>query len=124
MILADTSIWIDHFHTKNVQLEMLAEAEDLLCHPLVIAELALGSLKSRALTIQYLKALPTTQGIETEELLHFVESEKIYSRGVGLVDATLLASCIVDIEPVKLWTRDRRLNALAEQFGVAYQPLH
>lgn len=124
MILVDTQIWIDHFHEANLRLNAIGEAEDLLCHPLIIAELAMGSLKNREETLENLWGIPMTEEVEITELLHFVDREALFSKGIGVVDATLLASCLIDPQPIKLWTRDRRLNTLADQFGIAYQPLH
>lgn len=56
MILADTSIWIDHFRHVDAELRRIIEGDLLLCHPAVIGELALGSLRDRGSVIAFLAA--------------------------------------------------------------------
>lgn len=123
MILVDTPIWIDHLREKDHRLAGLVMRGQVLCHPLIIAELAMGSLKDRATTLFEFEDLARSHHIELDEVRALVEREKLYSRGIGVIDATLIASCLQQ-RGTLLWTRDKRLNAVAEHFGIAYQPLH
>ncbi len=53
MILADSSIWIDHFRTANILLSDLLERGMVLCHPCIVGELALGNLQERSAVIHF-----------------------------------------------------------------------
>ncbi len=123
MILVDTPVWIDHLHTPNELLVFKLECKEVFCHPLVVGEIAMGSLKNRAQLLERLdrlKVVPSASLVETRKL---VEDRNLYATGIGLVDAMLLASCLLD-ERTKLWTRDKRMHTQAEKLGIAYQPLH
>jgi predicted nucleic acid-binding protein len=117
MILADSSIWIDHIRLANQTLAGLLSKRLILIHSFVIGELAMGSLKDRKLIIENLSDLPAAQKADDSEVLSFVERYKIYARGIGYIDAHLLASA--KLTAASLWTRDRRLAAVAEEMGVA-----
>ena len=118
MILVDTSVWIDHLRSFDAQLfERLDEA--VVCtHPMVIGELALGSLRDRRSVLDLLMNLPSTLAATHAEVLAMIEALSLYGAGLGLVDAHLLAAARIDAG-VRLWTRDRRLLVAAERLGVA-----
>jgi predicted nucleic acid-binding protein len=118
MILVDSSIWVDHFRLANPILDDLLSRKQVLSHPFVIGELALGSLKDRSAVISDLSELPRSQATDEEEVLSLIERFKIFARGIGYVDAHLLTSVRLTPE-ASLWTRDRRLRAVAEELGVA-----
>jgi hypothetical protein len=82
----------------------------------VIAELALGSLKDRASILQFLDSQPQARTATLPEIRGLIDSRQLYARGIGLIDAHLLASSL--ITPVFLWTRDGNLRAVAEELGV------
>jgi predicted nucleic acid-binding protein len=119
MILADSSIWIEHFRKPVALLPDLIGGGDLRIHPTVIGELALGSVPDRSRLLNFLAALPTATQAENTALLEFVETQNLYGCGIGYVDAHLLKSC-VDAED-QLWTRDKRLAAQAERLGLAFE---
>ena len=110
MILVDTSIWIDHLHAPEPQLIELLADDAVACHPLVVEELALGSMKDRAAflgLLANLRALPTLSHVE---LLTLVERRRLWGKGLSTVDVHLLGA--VALTPgAKLWTRDKRLAA-------------
>lgn len=121
MILADTSVWVDHLRAGDAELERRLSANEILCHPLVVAELALGSLKDRGLVLGLLDGLAQAPVAGTGEIRRMTEARRLYSRGIGFVDAALLAACL--LEPgTRLWTRDRRLAAAAADLGLAFRP--
>ena len=118
MILADTSVWIDHFRITNLQVGKAIADRRLLMHPFVIGELALGSLQQRQRTISQLLDFRTLPVAATENILDLIERATLFGRGLGYVDAHLLASCML-AGNCKLLTRDRRLHDAAEQLGIA-----
>ena len=119
MILADTSVWIDHFRNGSNPLATLLETEKVVMHSFVLGELACGNLKNRKEISALLHALPCAQKAADDEVLFFIERHKLNGRGIGLVDAHLLASCALGH---RLWTTDKRLRILAEEMDVAYNP--
>lgn len=117
MILADTSVWIDHFRSPEPVLMRLVEASELLMHPFVLGELAMGSLADRKLRLRLWAMMPTLPAVSLEDVLALVEGRRLYSRGIGYMDASLLASSLVS-EGTSLWTRDRKLRDVAREFGI------
>jgi hypothetical protein len=118
MVLADTTIWVDHFRALNDKLRILLENEQIAMHPFIVAELALGSLKQRAVHLKALDDLPAVQVARLDEVRRMIEAHSLYCRGVGLIDAHLIASCLIH-PPTMLWTNDRRLSEIAETLGIA-----
>ena len=119
MIVVDSSIWIDHFRAAIPRLIEAALDEQLLQHPFVTIELALGSLRNRDSTITDLRKLPQVAMVEVEALLTFVETNRLQSTGIGLTDAQLLAGTAATAN-ARLWTRDRRLAEQAERLGLLH----
>jgi predicted nucleic acid-binding protein len=118
LILADSSIWIDHLHKRDEALADLLERGRILVHPFVIGEVALGHVRNRALVVHNLKEQPQASIASDEEVLQLIEHGKLAGTGIGYIDAHLLAS--VRITPgLSLWTRDRRLNDVAVRLGIA-----
>lgn len=117
MILVDTSVWIDHLRTGDGLLARLLGGGVVLVHPFVIGELALGRLKQRHDVLTALDDLPRSEVATDTEVLQLVEREALFGRGVGYVDAHLLAAVRLTAG-ARLWTRDRRLHAIAVALGV------
>ena len=117
MILADTSIWIDHLRSGNKELRRHLEQGQIVVHPFIIAELALGSLKERTKTLALLDRLPQVSVAQTSELRLTIEARRLHGLGLGLVDAHLIASVLIHA-PTLLWTRDQRLRKIAEALGI------
>jgi predicted nucleic acid-binding protein len=118
VILADTSIWIDHFRHSDAELRRIIEEDMLLCHPFVIGELALGSLRDRATVLAFLAAQRQAAATTHDEIMTMIERHRLFSMGIGYTDAHLLASVLLD-RRAALWTRDKRLRAAAETAGAA-----
>lgn len=117
MILADTSIWIDHFRYGDSELCKIIEDDRLLCHPAIIGELALGSLRDRDAVLAYLAAQREAFVATHAEVMTMMDRHSIFSMGIGYTDAHLLASTMLDGRS-SLWTRDKRLTAAAQKAGV------
>ena len=117
MILADTSVWIDHLRSGNKEMRKHLDQGQIVIHPFVIAELALGSLKERTKTLALLDLLPQVRVAQLSELRLMIEARRLYNLGIGLTDAHLIASVFIDA-PTLLWTKDQRLRKVAEHLGV------
>ena len=117
MILADTSVWIDHFRSGNIGLQKPLNRGQIAIHPFIIAELALGSLKDRVRTLGMLDRLPQVRVAQISELRTMIEARSLHGAGIGLLDAHLIASTLLD-PPTLLWTRDKQLRRVAQYLGV------
>ena len=118
MILVDTSVWIDHLRSASAILSELLGDGEVLGHPFVLGELALGNLRRREEILRILRRLPQATSASHGELLEFIDREVLFGRGIGYVDAHLLAAARLTAG-TKLWTHDRRLQAVAAQLGLA-----
>lgn len=117
MILADTSIWIDHLRRRLPHMEALLETGSVIMHPFIVAELALGSLNGRAAFLAELNDLLQVNVAQTSEVRSMIEAHTLYGKGIGFVDAHLLASCLL-AQGTRLWTRDAALSKAARELGV------
>jgi predicted nucleic acid-binding protein len=118
MILVDTSVWVDHFRVFDERLVALLNAGEVLGHPFVSGELALGNLRRRDAVLGDLRDLHQAEVASDEDVLQLIDREALFGRGIGYVDAHLLAAARLTVDG-KLWTRDRRLQAVAAQLGLA-----
>jgi len=118
VILVDTSVWVDHLRRSNARLVALLDRNEVTCHPFVIGELSLGTLKHRREILDLLAELPPASFVTHDEAMAFVERRSLHGRGIGWVDAHLLASALLDRRPV--WTLDRRLHAVARDLDVGW----
>ncbi|MFN2386655.1 MAG: type II toxin-antitoxin system VapC family toxin [Thermoanaerobaculia bacterium] len=116
MILADTSVWVDHLRRGNARLAGLLEDAQVAAHPFVIGEVALGHLKRRAEILGLLESLPQAPSAEHDEVLRFVTDNELVGSGLGWIDVHLLAAATLD--PSRLWTLDKRLAAVASRLGL------
>lgn len=119
MILVDTAVWIDHFRDRSSLLAEFLERGEVLGHPWVTGELALGRLRGRAEILRLLGHLPQATVATAAELLAFIERHELFGLGIGYVDAQLLAATMLT-DDARLWTSDRRLSKAAERVGAAY----
>jgi predicted nucleic acid-binding protein len=117
LILADTSIWIDHLRSGNKEMRKHLGQGHIVIHPFIIAELALGSLAERTKTLALLDLLPQVRVAQLSEVRLTIEARRLYSLGIGLTDAHLIASVFINPSTL-LWTRDKRLRTAAEALGI------
>ena len=123
MILVDTSVWVHHFRDADPRLNALLNDERLLIHPFVLGEIALGNLQQRVIVLELLGRLPRATRASDEEVFALIERNVLSGSGIGYVDAHLVASTRLTPH-ASLWTRDKRLHAVAERLAVAAPMLH
>lgn len=121
MILVDTSIWIDHFRYGDEELRKIVNDDRLVCHPFIVGELALGSLRERNAVLAFLAAQREVMIATHAEVMTIIERHSIFSMGIGYTDAHLVTSILLDPRS-SLWTRDKRLAAAAQKVGVTHYP--
>ena len=114
MILVDSSVWVDHLRKGDRRLVTLLDTSQVLTHPFVVGELALGSLKNRESILSSLKGLPQAATATDEEVQQFIERNALFGLGIGYIDAHLLAAVRLNAGS-QLWTRDKRLGAIANR---------
>jgi predicted nucleic acid-binding protein len=117
-VLADTSIWIDHFRRVDARLAGLLDHGDIVIHPFVIGELLLGSVSKVSAMLNNLNRLPKATIASNDEVLGLIVRRKLSGLGIGYVDAHLLASTMLTAE-ASIWTRDKRLLAAAKSLKLA-----
>ena len=120
MILVDTSVWVDHLRAGDAHLAGLLERDAVVCHALVIGEIACGNLRRRKEVLGALSLLPRCEAATHDEVLFFIERHKLMGRGIGYIDISLLAA--VTLSSARLWTRDKRLADIAQGLGCGYAP--
>jgi predicted nucleic acid-binding protein len=116
VILTDTSIWVNHFRKADPRLERHLRDGDILIHPFVVGELACGNLHRRREILRLLEELPAAPLARHEEVHELVEGRRLWGKGIGWIDAHLLASSL--LSGSRLWTADRRLRSVAKSLGL------
>jgi predicted nucleic acid-binding protein len=120
LIVVDTSVWIDHLNRAITPLAEALEVENVLVHPFIIGELACGEIRRRREVLGLLVTLPSSVVATDQEVLHFIENHRLSGKGIGYIDAHLLAS--VTLTPAAtLWTRDKRLAAIAAKLRIGFE---
>lgn len=118
MVLVDTSIWVSHFRKGNPHLATLLNNGEVVCHPFVVGELGCGNIKNRKEILSLLQTLPMAETAEHQEVLHFIEHNRLMGKGLGYIDVHLLASAL--LTKIPLWTSDKRLKATSAELGLSY----
>ena len=116
MILVDTSVWVEHLRHGLPRLATHLQEGEVLIHPWVIGELACGNLRNRSQVLDLLQGLPAAKVASDAEVLLLIERDRLMGRGIGYIDAHLLASA--RLSHCRLWTQDRRLAGVAEEQGL------
>ncbi len=119
MVLVDTSVWVSHLRDGNAELANLLNDGRVLCHPLIVGELACGNLKDRAIILSFLQLLPMSIQAEHEEALSFIENNHLMGKGIGYVDVHLIASAV--LMGVPIWTLDKKLAQVADGLQIKYK---
>ena len=120
LVLADTSVWIAHFRKPNPGLQTLLSADQVLCHPMVLIEIACGTPPApRERTLTDLRQLRSAAVASTDETLALIEREQLQDSGCGAIDLLLLGSVLLTSDAV-LWTLDKNLRTLAARFDIQF----
>ena len=112
MILADTSIWVDHLRNRNPEMQKCLATGQIAMHPFIVAEIALGSLQNRQQTLEDMESLLSVRVAQLSEVRRMIEAHALYSKGIGLTDAHMIASCLLT-PGTKLWTNDAAMKKVA-----------
>lgn len=123
MVLVDTSVWIRFLANRTpwaAELDRLLDRDEAAGHDLVHGELLIGDPGGRGELLNSYALLHRASIVRHAEVVEFVRAYKLHGRGVGWIDAHLLASALVTGIP--LWTADGRLARLASELGVGYLP--
>lgn len=118
MVLVDTSVWVSHLRDGNAELANLLNDGRVLCHPLIVGELACGNFKDRAVILSFLQLLPMSIEAEHEEVLSFIENNLLMGKGMGYVDVHLITSAV--LTDVPFWTLDKQLAKAANSLHIKY----
>jgi predicted nucleic acid-binding protein len=117
MILVDSSVWIDHLRASDAMLSAELRRGNILCHPFIVGELALGHLRQRNAIVSALQGLPMTPAANDVEMLGFIDRHALHGLGIGYVDAHLLAATFL-VPGASFWTRGKRLREVARRLGI------
>jgi predicted nucleic acid-binding protein len=117
MILADTSVWVDHFRKRDAALYEQLQRNNISTHPFIVTELVLGNVPDRQNAIASLDRLPMVKVAQLHEVRRLIEAHSLFRWGLGFVDAHLIASSLITPHTL-LWSRDRRLHDVAETLGL------
>ncbi len=118
MVLVDTSVWVSHLRDGNAELTSLLNNGQVMCHPFIIGELACSNIKNRSEVLSLLKLLPLTTQVDHEEVLHFIEHNKLMGKGLGYVDMHLSSSA--RLTGVPIWTLDNSLDEINRKPDLSY----
>ena len=121
MILADTSVWIDYLRRGHPDFQNLLGMGRVAMHPFIAAEIALGSLRNRRKRLEEMDSLRAVRVAQLDEVRHMIEAHSLHSKGIGLTDAHLIASCLLT-PGTRLWTLDADLKKVAESLGIGFEP--
>lgn len=120
MVLVDTSVWVSHLRDGDAELAALLNDGEVMCHRFIIGEIACGNMKNRPTILRLLQELPLSVQVGHDEVLHFIEANRLMGRGLGYVDAHLAASAM--LAGIPLWTLDTRLDRVARTLDICYHP--
>src|SRR5262245_60527297 len=122
IVLVDTSVWIRFLCNQSPYASELAgrlEREEVSGHEFVYGELLIGDKGGRRQLLTEYERMHQAPLVPHREMIDFVRSRQLHGRGIGWIDAHLLASALV--ARLKLWTADPRLAVLARELRVAYE---
>ncbi len=118
MVLVDTSVWVSHLRSGNSRLQKLLEDGRVAIHPFIIGELACGNISNRTEIISLMQSLPMLDVIEQEELLLFIEHNRMMGIGLGFVDVHLVAAAM--LAGIPLWSQDKKLRRACSRLNIYF----
>src|SRR5262245_49706943 len=122
IVLVDTSVWIRFLSNRSPyasELDGLLQRDEVSGHEFVYGELLIGDTGGRTRLLANYEQMHRAPAVAHRDVVEFVQARRLHGRGIGWIDAHLLASALVG--RLKLWTTDRRLALVARQVGVAYE---
>jgi predicted nucleic acid-binding protein len=119
MVLVDTSVWVHYLRLGNTELEKLLNKGQVMCHQFIIGEIACGNIKNRTEILNLLQQLPKATLAKHEEVLEFIETNKLMGRGLGYIDIHLSASA--KLTEVPIWTTDKRFGEINKELGISFE---
>lgn len=117
-VIVDTNLWIDFLRQPELELRAMIKQERVLTCPCVIGEVMVGSPRNRISIRQFLLRLPFATEATFGEVLKMIESRNLYGSGLQWNDVILIAAA--KLSSARLWTRDKRLAATADEFGIGW----
>ena len=121
LVLVDSSIWIDHINGVSDGMHDLLMNTRVVMHPLVLGEIAMGSIRNRTQVLDDASDLPHVRQVPHQDVYHMIERFNLSGTGIGFVDAHLLAAVRASGD-LRLWARDKRLMKQATRLEIAYEP--
>lgn len=118
MILADTSVWIDHFRRGSASFARALEAGEVATHIVVVGELATGNLLRRQETLAALRRLPRVKPGTSDECFAYLETQRLFGLGIGWNDIQLLVAA--QLSRARLWSLDRPLAMAAKKLDLLF----
>ena len=118
-VLVDTSVWRKYFGGAMAAKPLGALLEDagfVLVHPFIVGELLLGGLSQREEKL--FELLPNADVVSHDEVLELVKRRRLARRGIGWVDAHLLASALTS--SAQLWAMDADLQKVATDLNIDF----
>ena len=119
MVLVDTSVWVFYLREGNATLEKLLNKGQVVCHRFIIGEIACGNIKNRTEILTLLQSLPLATQAKHEEVMEFIETNKLMGRGLGYIDMHLSASA--KLTGIPIWTFDKRLDETNKELGISFK---
>lgn len=117
-VLVDTSVWVYHLREGNAELEKLLNKGQVMCHQFIVGEIACGNIKNRTEILTLLQLLPLATQAKHEEVMEFIEANKLMGRGLGYIDMHLSASA--KLIGIPIWTFDKKLDQTAKELGISF----
>jgi predicted nucleic acid-binding protein len=122
IVLVDTSVWIRFLSNRSpyaADLDALLSRDEVSGHDFVYGELLIGDKGGRHQLLAHYEQMRQAPVVPHEDVVAFVRERKLHGRGIGWIDAHLLASTLVG--RLKLWTTDPRLTVVAHELEIAYE---
>jgi hypothetical protein len=121
IVLVDTSVWIRFLSNRApyaAELDGLLSRDEVSGHEFVYGELLIGDTGGRKRFLADYEQMHMAPAVRHADVIEFVRDRRLHGKGIGWIDAHLLASALVG--RLKLWTTDPRLVAVARELGIAH----
>jgi predicted nucleic acid-binding protein len=121
IVLVDTSVWIRFLSNRApdaAELDRLLSRDEVSGHAFVYGELLIGDIGVRQQLLNNYQQMHQAPFVPHDDVVAFVQDRRLHGRGIGWIDAHLLASALVG--RLKLWTTDAQLAVVATELGIGY----